>query len=74
MAQLVDVLEDKLARLLVLPEELAEEGATDGVTLGHWAKHLDHLRQVVICLAVVLTLSWIKQEVPCDELEGHAGE
>lgn len=35
VTQLVNILEHKLARSLITLEELGEEGATDGVVLGH---------------------------------------
>ena len=42
--------------------------------LGHSSKELHHLSQVVIVLVVILTLSWLKEEVTSHHLEDCAGK
>ena len=73
MAELVDVFEDELSCDSIVLEELAEKGAAYGVILRHRSQKLNHLRQVVISLTVVLALAWVEKEIASDQLEGHAG-
>ena len=70
--QLVNVLEDVLIARLVILEELVEEAASDGVILGHWAQELDHLGQVIVCLAIVLPFARVKKEIASNQLKSHA--
>jgi len=69
-----NVLKDELVRDRISLEELVEEGASEGVVLGHWSKHLDHLSQMVVSLTVRLSLPWVEQEVTGDQLEDHTGK
>ena len=73
VAQLVDVLEDEFVGDRVSLEEFLKEGTSDRVVLWHGAEELNHLGKVIVCLAVVLTLTWIKQEIARDKFENHAG-
>ena len=63
MAELVDVFEDELSCVGIVLEELVEKGAANGVVLWHRSQKLNHLSQVVISLAVVLTLARVEKEI-----------
>ena len=73
MPQLLNVLENVLACSFVSSEELGEEGAAYSVVFGHWPNQFDHLREMVVSLAVVLAFARVKEEVTRDQLECHAG-
>ena len=66
MAELVDVFEDELSCVGVVLEELVEKGATNGVVLWHRSQKLNHLRQVVISLTLVLTFARVEKEIASD--------
>ena len=66
VAKLVDVLKDELACSLITLVELVEEGSAYRIILRHWPKELNHLRQVIVSLAIVLTLAWVEKEITSD--------
>ena len=57
MPQLINVLENVLIGRFVILEELVEETATNRVIFRHRAQKLDHLGQMIVCLAIILTFA-----------------
>ena len=68
------ILEDILACQRVSAEKLVEELTLQSVIFRHGAEHFNNLGKVVVCLAVVLTFSRIKQKIASYQLENHACE
>ena len=74
VAELVDVFEDELSCVGIMLEELVEKGAADRVVLWHRPQKLNHLRQVIISLTVVLTFARVEKEIASDQLKGHTSQ
>lgn len=62
--------------LPIIEEELVKLLSSKGKTLGHGPKKLHHLCEVIVrfSIALLLTLSWLEQEIGCDQLKDHTSE
>ena len=74
MTEFINIFEDKLMGNRVSLEKLFKERAYNCIVLRHGSQKFNHLREMIVCLTVILTFSWIEKEITCNKLKYHASK
>ena len=74
MTEFVNIFEDKLMGNRVSLEKLFKERAYNCIVFRHGSQKFNHLREMIVCLTVILTFSWIEKEITRNKLKYHTSK
>ena len=74
MTEFVNIFEDKLMGNRVSLEKLFKERAYYCIVLRHGSQKFNHLCEMIVCLTVILTFSWIEKEITRNKLKYHTSK